>query len=437
MSIHNDYLFIGIIRDVRQRMPGMEANFVPLRETVELLKSNAIELDLGLVGEEEALDFLERAPLAWDNTVNKTFRVKESIQPLQNAMVDFIKRDIADYVSRVKLAHREFRDAQHGPFTWPSDRIKDAYESMDKTYAKMKVLEAEAESFKNLQELFELNKIKAPELVTLRTELKLLKQVWDCVGVVESLFGSWSDTLWLDIRPDDLVDECKKLATHVKRLPRRLRDWPCYLRLQGSVANMASILPLVSELRSPCMRDRHWKAVASECHKPVDKGPGFCLADLLKLQLHEHVEGIMEIVEVAQKENKVEQKLKQIEKFWGVAVLEMARHKDTEVQVIVSPDDLIETLDEHNIQLQSMAAMGRGPVGEAPITVGAVLHSWNEDQVDGVVVVGPWGCGPSLVAESLLRQRTDIPSLFLYRDGTPSDGRKLDGFAFRLRRALD
>ena len=73
-------------------MPGMEAMFIPLRETVELLKSNAIELDLGLVGEEEALDFLERAPLAWDNTVNKTFRVKESIQPLQNAMVDFIKR---------------------------------------------------------------------------------------------------------------------------------------------------------------------------------------------------------------------------------------------------------------------------------------------------------------------------------------------------------
>ena len=95
-----------------------------------------------------------------------------------------------------------------------------------------------------------------------------------------------------------LVDECKKLATHVKRLPRRLRDWPCYLRLQGSVANMASILPLVSELRSPCMRDRHWKAVASECCKPVEKGPGFCLADLLALQLHKHVEGIMEIVEV-------------------------------------------------------------------------------------------------------------------------------------------
>ena len=58
----------------------------------------------------------------------------------------------------------------------------------------------------------------------------------------------------------------------------------------------------------------------------------------------------------AQKENKVEQKLKQVEQFWGVAVLKLARHKDTEVQVIVSPDDLIETLDEHNIQFQSPRA---------------------------------------------------------------------------------
>ena len=73
----------------------------------------------------------------------------------------FPRRDIADYVSRVKQAHREFRDSQHGPFTWPSDRIKDAYESMDKTYAKMKILEAEAEAFRNLHEnYFELNKIK-------------------------------------------------------------------------------------------------------------------------------------------------------------------------------------------------------------------------------------------------------------------------------------
>ena len=51
------------------------------------------------------------------------------------ATASFPRRDIADYVARVKQAHREFRDSKHGPFTWPSDRIKDAM-TMDKTTQK-------------------------------------------------------------------------------------------------------------------------------------------------------------------------------------------------------------------------------------------------------------------------------------------------------------
>ncbi|KAH8062602.1 dynein light chain binding protein [Aureococcus anophagefferens] len=325
------------IRDVRKRMPTMDDTFVPLREMVLLLKTHGITLDLGKVGADDALDFLERAPLQWDNVVNKTFRVKESIQPLQNAMVDTIKRDIADYV----------------------ERAMSAYKVMDATQKELMVMETEAESFANLQELFELNKIRAPQLAEMRMELGFLKQVWDTVAVVESLFSSWKQTLWLDIQTDDLLDETKRLLNQVKRLPRRLRDWPCYLQLLASCTNMSTVLPLVAELHSPAMRDRHWKAVASVTSRPLDKGPTFSLSDLLALELHRHVDGIMEVVETANKENKVEAKLGAIERSWSEANFEMARHRDTEVMIIVSPDDLLETLDEHHIQLQSMAAMGR------------------------------------------------------------------------------
>ncbi|MCW5830527.1 MAG: hypothetical protein KIT79_14570 [Deltaproteobacteria bacterium] len=76
----------------------------------------------------------------------------------------------------------------------------------------------------------------------------------------------------------------------------------------------------------------------------------------------------------------------------------------------------------------------RHPRGEAPITVGSVLHNWEEGIADGVVVVGPWGCGPALIAESLLKHQREIPMLFVYNDGSPIDERRLNGFAFRLRR---
>jgi len=77
---------------------------------------------------------------------------------------------------------------------------------------------------------------------------------------------------------------------------------------------------------------------------------------------------------------------------------------------------------------------GRRPAHEAAALLGTVLHHWEEGACDGVVVVNPWGCGPALVAEGLLRHRRDTPVLYLYSDGSPIDDRRLDAFAFRLRR---
>ncbi len=74
------------------------------------------------------------------------------------------------------------------------------------------------------------------------------------------------------------------------------------------------------------------------------------------------------------------------------------------------------------------------PFGEAPITVGSALSAWAARSCDGIVVASPWGCGPALVAESLLRSQRDIPMLFVYSDGSPLDERRIDGFAHRLRR---
>ena len=61
---------------------------------------------------------------------------------------------------------------------------------------------------------------------------------------------------------------------------------------------MAIILPLVTNLHSPAMRDRHWRTLQHLTHKQLDKGPSFALQDLLALDLHRHVDGVNEIVQV-------------------------------------------------------------------------------------------------------------------------------------------
>ncbi|CAN0303753.1 unnamed protein product, partial [Discosporangium mesarthrocarpum] len=88
-------------------------------------------------------------------------------------------------------------------------------------------------------------------LQEVRTQLCLLKMVWDMVSLVDSLFGSWMTTLWADIKTDELLDEVKSLQQQIRKLPRRVRDWEAYADVEDRVVNMSTVLPLVSKSKPP------------------------------------------------------------------------------------------------------------------------------------------------------------------------------------------
>ncbi|CAM9897062.1 unnamed protein product, partial [Hapterophycus canaliculatus] len=134
-------------------------------------------------------------------------------------------------------------------------------------------------------------------------------------------------------------------------------------------------LSQIHELHSPAMRDRHWKELLdiTDQHRPPAErrlstpritlatvlGPSFSLQDALSLDLHKYVDACMETVEVATKELKVETRLRNIEDRWEEEQLGFIRHRDTEVFVLYGADEVLEALEDHQMQLQGMAGMGK------------------------------------------------------------------------------
>ena len=78
-----------------------------------------------------------------------------------------------------------------------------------------------------------------------------------------------------------------------------------------------------------------------------------CLADLLKLNLHNFEDEVRNIVDKANKEQKMEQALKDLEVTWSQMEFEYEKHERTGLKLIKASEELIEILEDNQVQLQN------------------------------------------------------------------------------------
>ncbi len=391
---------MGYIRDVRKMMNATKEMMVPLKNATALLKKHGIDLDgvmltpwteellweeLGqpkpdMVEREaialrqgkgiELLDYLERAPAEWEAVVNATFHKKEEILPYQNAQVDHIKDELDTFHTRVVAFRKEFR--RSAPFVFHGLPTA-AYSQIDGYHTTLDHLVIEVKRLNELEELFELQVVRYPQVVDTARDLRILKQAWDFKGLILNTYEKWKQLSWagttvVDI--EDLLDDNKSLHRSIKDFANRypaVRTWGTgregiYNDIEAMVKDINVVLPLVSSLKSDAMCERHWRSLSMICHsaKAVNvRSATFCLEDLFSLQLHLHADDVLSIVETAEKEMKIERKLNQIENAWAGLALEYVQHKQSDILTIKVPDLVVESLELHQMELQSMIGMGK------------------------------------------------------------------------------
>ena len=104
------------------------------------------------------------------------------------------------------------------------------------------------------------------------------------------------------------------------------------------------------------MRDRHWKLLMTITGVEFERGASFCLADLLKLQLHKYVDDVGEVVDRAVKEDKMEQTLAKLKVTWAAVEFEFDQHRDTDVYLMRMKEEDFETLEDNQLVVQGMMA---------------------------------------------------------------------------------
>ncbi|NXE57526.1 DYH17 protein, partial [Casuarius casuarius] len=334
---------MGHLMRVKDRQATTDSMFEPLRETIALLRTYGEELP------EETHQQLHDLPERWNTTKKLSFQVKQHVAPLQANEVNILRRKCQQFEVRQQGFREKFRE--EAPFSYTNP---DPYKSLNKQQKSIAALESDMAALSTSAGLFEVSVPDYKQLKACHKEVRLLKELWDMIVLVNTSIDDWKTTRWKDINVEQMDADSKKFAKDIRSLDKEMRSWDAFTGLDNSVKNMITSLRAVNELQNPAIRDRHWHELMQAAKVNFTMSENTTLADLLQLNLHEFEDEVRGIVDKAVKESGMEKVLKALDVTWSTMQFEHEPHTRTGTVLLKSDEALIETLEDNQVQLQNL-----------------------------------------------------------------------------------
>lgn len=231
---------------------------------------------------------------------------------------------------------------------------KKPYQLLDAKNIEIKQMESAMTSIYESVGLFEVMVPDYKQLKQCRKEIHLLKELWDVISVVNTSLDDWQTTKWVDINVENMDLECRKFAREIRNLDKEMRAWDAFTGLDSRVKNMLMALKAVAELQNPAIRERHWNQLMQVTGVKFVMDSDTTLADLLKLNLHNFEDEVRGIVDKAVREMSMEKVLKELKMTWSTMEFQYEPHSRTNIPLLKSNEELIETLEDNQVQLQNL-----------------------------------------------------------------------------------
>ncbi|KAG9349499.1 hypothetical protein JZ751_027944, partial [Albula glossodonta] len=334
---------MGHLMAIRDRQITTDQHFKPLKSTADLLKIYGQQLP------EQVYTQLEELPEKWKNLKKVAFTVKHEVAPLQSNEVSVIRRKCV----RFEIKQHEFREQFRTEIIFRID-VDDPYKLIDKTNRAVVQLETEMKKLQETAELFEVSFPDYKQLRQCRSDIILVKSVWDMIIFVKTSIEDWRKTPWKEINVEQMDMELRRFAKEMKTLDKEVRAWDVYTGLEATVKNLLTSLRAVNELQNSAVRERHWQQLMSTTGVSFVMDEATTLGALLELQLHRVEEEVKNIVDKAVKEMGIEKVLTEINGTWSLMTFSYEKHQITGTPLLKSDQNLIETLEDNQVQLQNI-----------------------------------------------------------------------------------
>ena len=245
-------------------------------------------------------------------------RVDDTLADRKIHFTEVTVKQVEKFTQAVKEFQR--RLATEGPGI-PGVVLDEGLVSLDQFIEEFDEKTAMKDELTVAEKLFNLPVTSYPELDEVSKELEVQKKIYAVYSAHLDTIKQLGESLFaeLDIRKlfafaDDFKGRIKDMSE-----VKELADAPVFAKVAETIEGFKDSLPLIENLKSDALRDRHWKQLIAVTGQDPDFNTDpatFKLADLFGMELHKFRDDVLQLCVAAEKELKIEADVAELSGVW-------------------------------------------------------------------------------------------------------------------------
>ncbi|KAK3936270.1 dynein heavy chain, cytoplasmic [Diplogelasinospora grovesii] len=215
-------------------------------------------------------------------------------------------------------------------------------------------LQEESAMVAKAKEALDLPATPDTSLAVILEEVQDFKSVWASLSTIWKNLNELREILWNSVQPRKIRASIDSLIKMTKEMPSRMRQYAAFEHIQNILRQYMKVNPMLTELKSEAVRDRHWNKIYKQIKPGKRYSPvSMTLGDVWDLNLVATEVIVKDVITQAQGEMALEEFLKQVRETWTGYGLELVNYQN-KCRLIRGWDDLFAKCSENLNSLQAM-----------------------------------------------------------------------------------
>ena len=336
---------LQFMAEVKESIPKTEALFKPLHENFDALAKFEYNVD------PKDVELLNTLSDRWREFKDHVVLADKQLEQHRDL---FKKKHIAE-VEEIRQLQTDMYNQfmMEEPFK-STHGFKAANEILDRYDERVRQLRAREDNLKPGCELFKLDPPVYKEISTVKTDIGLLRQIWQLYDEWDNMWTTWSNQPFKKLEVANMEGAAIAQGKLVANLG--LKSWDVAQVLSQKILQFKKTMPLISNLKEPAIGPRHWNILMKELDVTFDpNSDSFTLSSIYEMKFNEHADIIATIAMIAKKEFEVQQGIDEITERWGQTHFETKPYAGA--YQIIESDKIFDQIEQDQTQLSGMKAI--------------------------------------------------------------------------------